>query len=119
MDKRITVLNGDCLDILKEIKNETVDLIVTDPPYNLSKDYGNNSDKRTHIEYIDFSRKWLNEANRILKPTGTIYLFMGVRYISYIYEILEQELDLIFPYSNPKPYIFQKFLTKIMVSVKG
>ncbi|MCL1832406.1 MAG: site-specific DNA-methyltransferase [Oscillospiraceae bacterium] len=96
MDKSIKVIQGDCVEIMKGIETETVDLIVTDPPYNLSKDYGNDSDKRTRKEYIDFSRRWLAEAKRILKPTGTLYLFMGVRYISYIYEILEQELDMVF-----------------------
>jgi len=77
---------------MKDIDTESVDLVVTDPPYNLSKDYGNNGDNLDHGEYMIFSRKWLSEAKRVLKPSGTIYLFMGVRYISYIYMILEQEL---------------------------
>lgn len=92
MDKRIDILLGDCIDVLEDIAAESVDLIVTDPPYNLSKDYGNNDDNLNHDEYMTFSRKWLTEAKRVLKPSGTIYLFMGVRYISYIYIILEQEL---------------------------
>ena len=96
MDKRIKIIQGDCLDVMQKIGTETIDLIATDPPYNLAKDYGNDSDKRTHKDYIDFSRQWLTEAKRVLKPSGTIYLFMGVRYISYIYEILEQELDFVF-----------------------
>jgi len=96
MDKRIDILFGDCVDILKNIDTESVDLIVTDPPYNLSKDYGNNNDNLNHDEYMAFSRKWLAEAKRVLKPSGTIYLFMGVRYISYIYMILEHELGLHF-----------------------
>jgi len=81
---------------MKKLGAESIDLIVTDPPYNLSKDYGNNGDNLKHSDYIDFSRKWLNEAMRVLKPTGTIYVFMGVRYISYIYVIMEQELGLHF-----------------------
>ncbi|MDR1471867.1 MAG: site-specific DNA-methyltransferase [Synergistaceae bacterium] len=96
MDKRIEIILGDCLDVLGNMKSETVDLIATDPPYNLSKDYGNNNDNLKHDEYLSFSRKWLNEAKRVLKPTGTIYLFMGVRYISYIYAILEKDLEFIF-----------------------
>jgi len=96
MDKRIDVIQGDCIDVMKSIKAESVDLIATDPPYNLLKDYGNNSDNRPHREYIDFSHQWLSEAKRVLKPTGTLYVFMGVRYISYIYEILEQKLGFVF-----------------------
>ncbi|MCL2827113.1 MAG: site-specific DNA-methyltransferase [Oscillospiraceae bacterium] len=96
MDKNINMLHGDCTEILKDLDSESVDLIVTDPPYNLSKDYGNNGDNLNHEEYMNFSRKWLAEAKRVLKPTGTIYVFMGVRYISYIYMIMEQELGLHF-----------------------
>ena len=96
MDKRIGIYHGDCNEILRNIDTESVDLIVTDPPYNLSKDYGNNGDNLNHIDYLTFSRNWLSEAKRVLKPSGSIYLFMGVRYISYIYIILEQELGLHF-----------------------
>ncbi|MDR0196628.1 MAG: site-specific DNA-methyltransferase [Oscillospiraceae bacterium] len=96
MDKSIEILQGNCLDLLKNIKSGSVDLIVTDPPYNLSKDYGNDSDKRTRDEYLSFSRQWLTQSKRVLKPTGTIYLFMGVRFISCIYEILEQDLGMMF-----------------------
>lgn len=96
MDKRIDVIRGDCIDFLKTLESDSVDLIVTDPPYNLSKDYGNNCDNLNHVDYLDFSRKWLAESKRVLKPSGTIYVFMGVRYISYIYAILEQELGFLF-----------------------
>lgn len=94
MDKRLKldIVNGDAIEKLKDIPDESIDLIVTDPPYNLNKDYGNNSDNLEFEEYLEFSRKWLNECKRVLKKNGTIYVFMGMRYISYIYMILEQEL---------------------------
>ncbi len=81
---------------LKKIPDKSINLIVTDPPYNLNKNYGNNQDKLEFDEYLDFSRKWLTETKRILKDDGTIYIFMGMRYISYIYNILEQELGMYF-----------------------
>ena len=96
MDQGIEILHGDCIDVMKGIDPESVDLIVTDPPYNLSKNYGNNGDNLGHDDYLDFSRNWMAEAKRVLKPSGTIYLFMGVRYISYIYTILEKDLGLHF-----------------------
>ena len=89
---KLEICNADSLIKLKEIKANSVDLIIADPPYNLKKDYGNNTDDFTHDEYIVFSRQWLSEAKRILKDTGTVYVFMGVRYISYVYHILEKEL---------------------------
>lgn len=96
MDKRLNIICGDAINELKKIPDKSVRLIVTDPPYNLNKDYGNNKDKLEFNEYLDFSRQWLNEAYRILTDDGTIYVFMGMRYISYIYSILEQEIGMYF-----------------------
>lgn len=98
MDKRISMqlLLGDVLDRIKEIEDESVDLIVTDPPYNLNKNYGNTKDNLLHNDYIEFTRKWVKEAHRVLKKDGTIYIFMGMKYISYLYIILEEELGMKF-----------------------
>lgn len=98
MDKRISMqlLLGDVLDRIKEIEDESVDLIVTDPPYNLNKNYGNIKDNLLHNDYIEFTRKWVKEAHRVLKKDGTIYIFMGMKYISYLYIILEEELGMKF-----------------------
>lgn len=87
---------GDAVKLLKDLPDASVDLIVSDPPYNLGKDYGNNHDLKGFDEYIEFSKDWLSEASRVLKPTGTIYIFMGVRFISYLYDILDRDLKLFF-----------------------
>jgi DNA modification methylase len=92
----IEIIVGDALVELVKIKSSTVDLIVADPPYNLGKDYGNNHDVQGFGEYLEFSRNWLCQANRILKPTGTLYVFMGFRFISYLYDILDRELQMFF-----------------------
>lgn len=96
MDKELTAICGDAVEQLTKIPDKTVRLIVTDPPYNLSKDYGNNQDRLEFDEYLHFSQKWLTEAKRVLTDDGTIYVFMGMRYISYIYNILEQGLGMTF-----------------------
>jgi DNA modification methylase len=88
-----TILRADALLAFKEIADESVDLIIADPPYNIGKDYGNNHDQMSFDDYLFFSKSWLCEAKRVLKPNGTIYIFMGVRFISYIYDILERDLD--------------------------
>jgi len=92
----IDIKTGDALYLFKEIESESVDLIIADPPYNLRKDYGNNHDFKEFEEYIEFCRRWLCEAKRTLKSTGTIYVFMGVRFISYLFDILDRELELFF-----------------------
>jgi DNA modification methylase len=92
----IRVQTGNAIDLMDTLPSNSVDLIIADPPYNLGKDYGNNLDNIEFDEYIKFSKNWLSSANRIIKPTGTIYVFMGVRFISYLYDILERELNLSF-----------------------
>ena len=92
----LNLIFGDALVELKKLPNFSVDLIVADPPYNLGKDYGKTKDNLEKKEYLEFSKEWLSECNRLLKPNGTIYIFMGIRFISYIYQILEDDLGLDF-----------------------
>ena len=95
-NKRLEIINGDAILEMKKITSNSVDLIVADPPYNLGKDYGNDSDSKDFENYIEFTKEWTTEAKRILKPTGTMYVFMGFRFISYLYQILERDQKLNF-----------------------
>ena len=98
MDQRVEIDTrvGDAAKLLDGLEKNSVDLIIADPPYNLGKDYGNNTDTREKQEYLDFTKDWLKKAVEVLKPNGTIYVFMGVRFISYLYMIMEDELGLHF-----------------------
>ncbi len=90
------IICGDCTSELKFIENNSVDLIIADPPYNVGKDYGNNSDNQSFDDYIEFTKTWLTQCHRILSDTGTIYVFVGFRYISYLYQFLEKDLGMNF-----------------------
>ena len=90
------MLLGDALRELPKLESESFDLIIADPPYNLGKDYGNNRDNMAFGDYMDFTRQWLHEAYRLLNPRGTIYVFMGFRFIAYLYSVLERELGMFF-----------------------
>jgi len=91
-----TIIHGDSLDKLVKLPSNHFDLVIADPPYNLGKDYGNNHDIKGFQEYLDFSKAWLTESHRVLKPTGTMYVFMGFRFISYLYDILDRQLGMFF-----------------------
>jgi len=69
------IYNEDCILGMKKIKNETVDVIICDPPYNIGKDFGNNSDKQSMMDYLVWCDEWIQECLRILKPSGTLYIF--------------------------------------------
>jgi len=92
----IDIRTGDAIDLLRRMESESVDLVVADPPYNLGKNYGNNHDIKGFPEYLQFSETWLRESCRILAPWGTIYVFMGFRFISYLYDILDRRLGMYF-----------------------
>jgi site-specific DNA-methyltransferase (adenine-specific) len=65
----------DCINGMKSIPNESVDIIICDPPYNIGKDFGNDSDKQKLDEYLLWCDKWISECLRILKPAGTLYIY--------------------------------------------
>lgn len=92
----IQIITGDAVQEMRKLKKASVDLVIADPPYNLGKNYGNNHDIKGFDEYLSFSREWLSEAYRILKPNATLYVFMGFRFISYLYDILDRELQMFF-----------------------
>lgn len=94
IDPKIIV--GDAITELRRLDSNTADSVIADPPYNLGKDYGNNRDSRVFEEYLDFTRAWTSESLRVLKPTGTLFVFMGFRFISYVYDVLERELGMQF-----------------------
>lgn len=96
MDKNLNLICGDAVEEMKKFPDKSVNLIVTDPPYNLNKNYGISQDNLDFEDYLNFSRKWISEAVRVLTDDGSIYVFMGMRYISYIFIILEQEFKLNF-----------------------
>lgn len=87
---------GDAVSVMRAMPAASVDLLIADPPYNLGKDYGNNHDVRAWHEYEDFTRQWLTEAARLLKPTASLYVFMGVRFIATLFRLLEEDFDLLF-----------------------
>lgn len=76
---------GDCIKLMKKIKDESVDLIIADPPYNLNKDFGNNSDKWKEVEeWVKWSHKWIDVAIKKLKPTGSIFIYGIHHYLCYL-----------------------------------
>ncbi len=68
---------GDCIDGLSRLAAESVELIVTSPPYNLGIAYGKYSDAQERGAYLEWSTRWAAEARRVLKPNGSLFLNIG------------------------------------------
>ncbi len=71
------IYNMDCLDGMKMIDDNSVDLIVTSPPYNIGIDYDLYDDNKDTKEYKDFIMKVLKECKRLLKNKGILALNIG------------------------------------------
>lgn len=66
---------GDSSVVLANLPSASVDLIITDPPYNLTKVYnGTTFKERDREDYMTWQHAWLKELHRILKPTGSLYI---------------------------------------------
>lgn len=63
---------GNSIEWMKGLEAESVDLVFADPPYNIKK--ADWDDFESHHEYVQWSIRWVEEASRILKPTGTLYI---------------------------------------------
>ena len=76
---------GNCLDILKQIKNNSVHLIFADAPYNIGKNFGNNQDHWDTVEaYISWCKEWIDECMRVLKDNGTMYFMTATQHMPYL-----------------------------------
>ena len=99
-EPKIELHEGDCIDVMKSMPDNSVDCIITDPPYNVSKE-GNkiqrnyehyNWDRRSDIgldfgewdrcweteeDFFNFTESWFAECVRVLKESGWIYIFFG------------------------------------------
>ncbi len=87
--------NEDFLQGVKKIKDNSIDLIVTDPPYCLGKDYGNDSDKKSATEFLDWTEKWLQLVIPKLKETGSFYIFTSWQYSPEIFSFLKKHLTML------------------------
>jgi site-specific DNA-methyltransferase (adenine-specific) len=78
------VYNEDCIIGMKKLEPDCADIIICDPPYNIGKDFGNDSDKQTMEDYLNWCDEWLVECFRVLKPHGTLYIYGFSENLAYI-----------------------------------
>jgi site-specific DNA-methyltransferase (adenine-specific) len=70
------LFQGDCLQLLAEIGDDSVHCVFADPPFNLNKQYGNGfRDQWERGAYLDWCRRWIDESCRILVPGGALFIY--------------------------------------------
>jgi len=137
---------GDALILLKELPDNSIDLVITDPPFAIDfkakrSNYHRKAERVLEDyneipkgKYLEFSRKWIFECKRVLKETGSIYIFSGwtnlkdiliavddagltvINHLIWKYQFgvytrrkfVTSHYHIIFAVKNPKKYIFNK-----------
>ena len=65
----------DVVEGLKKIEDNSVGIIISDPPYNIGKDFGLCNDSMELNSYLSWCDEWINECIRILKPDGSFFIY--------------------------------------------
>jgi len=91
--------NKDCLDFVREIKDQSVDLVLTDPPYFIGYDGGKGWDSqwKSEKQYLDWCQQWSEECVRILKPNRMMIVFGTLKtdtFLRYKLNVLNEFGDL-------------------------
>ena len=76
------LINADCLEFIQTLPENSVDLIVTDPPYFKVKPEGWDNQWKGDDDYLKWLDQCLAQFWRVLKPAGSLYLFCGHRLAS-------------------------------------
>ena len=87
---------GDCLDIMRNIPDKSIDAVITDPPYNIGK-----ADWDKIDDYINWCGKWIIECQRVLKDNGSFYFFQND---------IEQLADLVLWIRNNTRFVFKQMI---------
>ncbi len=86
---------GDTFNVLKKMPDESIDLLIVDPPYNLDKDFHGNGFKKSSTEsYANYTEEWINAVKKKLKKTASIYVCCDWKSALSIGQVLENNFIL-------------------------
>lgn len=86
-------IHGDALSLLSQLPAQIADLIIVDPPYNLSKNFNGFQFKATtESQYLDYLRSWFPQLCKLLKPNGSLYLCGDWKSTSALQQAMEENL---------------------------
>lgn len=122
LENEIILYKGDAQKLLKKIEDKSIDVILTDPPYNIAQYSTGNIKLKNHADLNNDIGEWdekpLNykkyakEFLRIIKPTGNIFIFTTYNQIGKWHEVLDEHFDttqlFVWHKKNPTPNIFRK-----------
>lgn len=84
------IIVGDCLAVLNQIPDDSIDACFADPPFNLKKKYTSYNDRKALEDYLSWCEKWLSELVRVTKPDGSIFVHNIPKWLTYFSDYLNQ-----------------------------
>ena len=116
---KVNLMNGDCFQLMKEIPDHSIDLILTDPPYNLANYSTGNLKFSWRSEINNNLAEWdkkiltpsmlLPDFKRILKPDGNIFIFCSYNLLGEYHKVFDPEYDtfqfMVWHKTNPTPNV--------------
>lgn len=119
--RKYRIAQGDSHDLIKKIPDNSVDFILTDPPYNLAQHSTGNiplpgrtamNNDLAPWDLIEFKpEEWIDDFLRILKPTGNLFIFTSYNQIGKWYDLLDHKFDatnfMVWHKTNPAPKVFK------------
>lgn len=124
-DLRQEIIHGDTLAILPTLAANSAQIIIADPPYNIGKDFGNNSDKQPMAEYYTWCDQWIAECIRILQPNGTMFIYGFSEILAIILSRIPPEINrrwIVWHYTNknvPSLHFWQRSHESILILWKA
>ncbi|MFN0215889.1 MAG: DNA methyltransferase, partial [Saprospiraceae bacterium] len=103
------IFNEDCITgMARHLPEDSVDLVITDPPFGIDfQAKRGNYNRKGHrvlegynevkgVDYLEFTRAWLTQIKRVLKPSGSLYIFSGWNYLKDLLIVIDElELTLV------------------------
>ena len=96
------ILHGDFLDAAEKLGDRKFDMVIADPPYNIGKDFGNDSDSRSLPDYIEWTKRWLSICLNHLTDNGIVYVYGFAEILAHIsvQYPLDKQRWLVWHYTN-------------------
>jgi len=117
------IFNKDCFDVYKELKNNSIDFVFIDPPFNVNKRYDGFKD--VNDNYYEWCNDWIEESFRVLKPSGSMTIMTITKHLPYLFPMLNNRGVFINqviwknPSSSPNTKSFKYFYQSILIYGKS
>jgi len=88
-----SIIQGDCIDVLKSFPSDSIDVAFADPPFNLNKGYRSTNDALKTQKYLEWCEQWLIELVRLTKPGGSVFVHNIPKWLTHFSAILNPIAD--------------------------